>query len=1810
MGFTGQLGTADSQPGQLEPGSAGSGAVPPVLQAIPILPPVADLSVPPTHIYKGFGNPAQPPVIVLQDLLPPSTELPVVPPTHIYKGFGNPAQSPVIVTPDLLPPSTQLPPPQLLFAGVPPKHNIVNVSDTASVSDAVAAIHSTAQSIADTVSASDSLVASHGYPVPVTDTIVVLDSVAKAYSARPQVTDTLTVTDGLQEGGIQRVFVSDTISVSEGIGIGVTAHLPLSETVSLIENLSINGVISNETLLTVSLSGDFRVDGVPDLTGYTVKSISPGAFPVAPITSIPLVTFIASGSNATILDAYTVQIPGAGFTSGSIGNYLFLSSPLNNTGYIRVTGVNSSTTVTVDKPLLVDPHNGSVPWTLTSPVNGLSITTTKPTNGETYELIVRGLLGVSGDPVLVTATYQAVSSKPRLLSSQALGNGQVLLTFSETMLEDRFLTSLSEYSISGPTSVKIVSARTVGSTQVVLQTLGLTSGSYNLTVNASGTPHDIAGNPIDASFNEAAFSSSIPESEASIFTDYGPISRAPLVIQTGTGVVFVSPTTITLTGGTLTTAVVGLSLTLTGSSKNSGTYRITSLVSATEVRVLANFQTPDSATITWTVFDPRNGQIADDPSDVMVTVNGNPVTALSVIGLLGQVVLPSVPAPTDDVQINYSWVQNPTVEMRRLNSKEFRLNSWNRDVGYIPDASRHHYRYNNVLTTPSLYVPLDMQATLTQPLQRDLKYRAYERAYTPVLNDPNLLTLNTPNHRIAFPPLSRTISSTFVSYEATILPENDPVSPWTRIGTGTTTLSPGLLTVQTTTPGPFPTGQLLYWSRPIDLTFPNVYAQAWRMNVTATPTTEGVFTGIAAGYSDESVAVVVGYLVSGGVNMLGFLVLGGGNDPSVLSAWSGGIDGGGNPTGAPVAFDWSVIHSYRIFRSLNGTIGLFVDGDVTPTLQILESQAPYLEELTAPFNEVEGAFWGSLSREAANTSVWEFVLYDILPTNPYQTAPSVFVNYEANTPPELASQPWTPIGSGGTETIINNLYPLLLDSTSATTQAADTTLGLVGGDFKGFDRIEPLLAVSSDVILDVNVQLRTFTHGIAPNAVMAAIDDGDRLTQLCFFPDTAAPKLSYGGRSLPTAFTPYTWTSMGGQTGQMYGRTLRITDTSVTDGLVYFIDDGAPITDATSTPLRVVSPNYDYMLEFRARVQSFTPDSVTHFCGADAEVYDGMRSVGMMLTRISGVPNVSLHSDGTSLVNFPFNWNDGKFHTYRLVKSTGGNLVSLFIDAVFIGSEAYSSFSVPGGTQTGVVTFGSSTPATNGALSVVDWEYCNAWRVLSSFSKFVGIWKGYDPNALTGYHLPLKISGPSAQIANNALGDGSADFIAAGVTTGDPLIIDAGSNKGVYTITSVSTHTITIGAPGPVQFPSFPTTVAYRIPSQIDWTQAHRYRVVRDPGGGVSVLLDSTNSPPLIFIGYNDVDLPSSLVGVPRIINNALPSITWGALDPTNISQTVWNFVRYGITRAPSALRIVPPHEVLNQRNVMASYERHLSTLPHTLTDFWSESEGIPPELYPDFLKNPGLVAYTLLNEGTPLVPSTQTFEVNTPTIVNVPISSLNNIADVLNTQSFVLNDAQYKTTLVVPNEVLYNSLSVIERDTGAPNLIADFDDWLRDLGTLFFQQTVCLTYNADALPEQDPMAITPWTYYAQDHTHVSRSVFANVLTYGTDSTGTITAYSNATPLPDSIGMVTQVTYRLKLLSDASFGLGDSQVRFGLSAPGMTLSLGFVTSPIGERYVLVFDQKSNTIVGGRRFDFLDGSYHTYRVVRDPTVGRVSIFIDS
>jgi len=1668
---------------------------------------------------------------------------------------------------------------------------------------------------ADTVTLSDSV--SFGLHTNVSETLTFVEYISPFVA---NANDSVSLVEALEQvyGPVVDVQ-ADTLNISEDLQVGALGFTSVDERTVFVE-----------------FPQEMRIDDVNDSNHYSIEAKSDGAISVTVGRVEPVIDTILTGTSGQVVETLIGSfqsrvfdtVTGSFLQAATVGRYLFITG--SGSAFFepllpyRIVGIDGSKLI-LDRDLPTnDPLNGTyVPgvgftpgtgqlsWTFARGCTAAYLHTTESTGSKVYTgriINVRTTLGIlfSGQ-----RDFTALGSKPQIESVQFFPeDGAVVISFTEPMRIDDDLLSVDEYSFTGPSDIAIRSVKAIDERTVALETAGFIDGSYTLTVNATGTPKDAAGNPIDPIFNEAVFSAATPLVSRSIFTDKGPIVKPPLTLQSGInaeiqtftvsvfGTTEFTSTEVYFPNSSFNASHVGLRIELGNSTINGGSYLITGYVSAQRVRLQASFSLPDpnNGALSWALIDPRTGEIADDPVDVVVRVNNVVTPAQSVIGLLGQVVLYTAPSSDDDVKIDYHWIKDPTIEFRRLNSKEFRLNNWTNDVGR-KNPTQHTYRYRNVTVQPATFEPDDNRADLVQPLLRELHYKAYERAYSVALNDPNLLVLNTPIHRIAYPPLQRTLESTTVAYTADTLPENDLTAPWQRLGVGTASVLDGNLTVQSNAPGPFPTGNPIFWTRAVDLTFSHVFAATWRMKVnTATP--NGVFTGIAVGWSDDQKAVVLGYLDDGGTRKLGFLKRGFGNKLADLSAWSGGILANDDPSGLPFDFDWSVLHSYRFFRGRDGIVKLFVDGEVVESLRIFDDELPFLEELNDPFDQLQGVYFGSLDRQAENESLWDVFRYLVLPTNPTQSTPSVFVSYEGSATPEDAIYPWTPIGYHGNETLLSG-GQLLLDSTSATTQDA----GLVGGDFRGFTRIEPLIQISADVVLDVDVQLRTYTHGIDPHAVMIAIDDGVRLIQLSFFPTLAQPKVSYPGRSLPGDATPDAWSSLGNASATMQGRILRISDTSLADGRVYYVED----TEGLASPDRIVAPAIDYYGEFKLQVVSFVNDATpVGFCGATIDIFDGDRAIGLLLREDAGVKKVAFHSDGTLLgpgSEFTFNWGDGQAHVYRIVKNTTGDLVSLFIDDDLLGNYPYTSFIASLGTPT--ISFGSSTGASVSAKSVVDWHYFNVWRAqpTSGVRKYVGIWKGSDSDSLIGYHLPLLASG-HASVAGNVLTDPTADFATAGVVAGSDLVIDVGSNKGVYEVVGVGSTTLTISG----VFPTIPSEVAYRIPDETDWTSPHRYRLVKDPGGSVSLLFD-TNPTPIIRVDYSEVVLPSNKLGIPWAINNGLASITWGAFDPANISQTSWDFVRYGVTRSPTEMRIVPHHQFLNQRNVMSSPEHLFGSIAHDHTQFSSSSTGIP---YPwnEYVENVGAIAFTRLNEGTPLVPSTQTYEVRRPTPTFEFVSGLNKPEDVLNNDGdFVTNDATTKVRLIVPDDVLYNCLDVFEQTEGEEDHVAPFSDEYNPIVLkLNWTKEVCAVYNADVLPENDPGFHTPWILESDDPGGVSANAFSSILTYST-SNSTNTIYRNHTPLTDPVGLSTKVTFRLKLLNDATAGTGDTGVRFGFNAFGLTAALAFVSTPLGDREVRLLDLNSNTTLGAIPFDFLDGDYHVYQLIKNVETGNVDFLID-
>lgn len=238
-------------------------------------------------------------------------------------------------------------------------------------------------------------------------------------------------------------------------------------------------IVSNNTDLTITLPVGVQVEGVIDPTKYEVRPVSSDAFPVSILSVSPTTSVVKTGSNAQITGPRTIILPGSPLTSGNVGDYLFLTSPLNPVRYAKVLELLSPNEIRVDALLnTTDPLgvSGNVPYSLVSEVQGLAMKITKPTSGRTYAFKA-ALRTPENEPVDISGTFIAVAPKPTVISAQGLTDGQIIVTFSEPVLNEQALLEPRSYIVTGAGStITVRNVRTISATQVVLETLGMISG--------------------------------------------------------------------------------------------------------------------------------------------------------------------------------------------------------------------------------------------------------------------------------------------------------------------------------------------------------------------------------------------------------------------------------------------------------------------------------------------------------------------------------------------------------------------------------------------------------------------------------------------------------------------------------------------------------------------------------------------------------------------------------------------------------------------------------------------------------------------------------------------------------------------------------------------------------------------------------------------------------------------------------------------------------------------------------------------------------------------------------------------------------------------------------------------------------------------------------------------------------------------------------------------------------------------------------------------------------------------------------------
>jgi len=1179
------------------------------------------------------------------------------------------------------------------------------------------------------------------------------------------------------------------------------------------------------------------------------------------------------------------------------------------------------------------------------------------------------------------------------------------------------------------------------------------------------------------------------------------------------------------------------------------------------------------------------GKIADDPSDVTVLVNSTPATVKAVLGLIGIVVLEDAPLPTDTVKIWYDHLSRPRVEFRRLNSVEFVLNAdGNRAWGY------QRYLYENVLIDPSIDNPLGFQggAVGTDPELFGYFYRAYERAYSIALNDPNLLLLNSPHHRIAYPPFSRGLYETLVSYDGNVLPENHVTYPWDSAGSGISSVD-GRLTIEDNSSGAFPTGKGYYYYRPEDLSFQYTMSFSYRSKVTSYTLT-GCFSGVASGFIDGRNLCLIACIEDSGTKYIGILKKGG--DETIFSSYES------------YELDWSEYHIFRLYRTID-QVRLYVDGGAAPILTVSTSDLADPNELELQIDFITGTFFGSMSRNSVNVSEWDYLRYLITPISPSESAHYVNVLYEANSLPTEAGSPWFKIGAFGTERLLG-IETLLLNKISASEEPYSSEGGLISGEVFGYHRPEPFLSSQSVLALDWKVRGYSWTHGVSERSLGVFANDYDRLLAISFFSDVELPLLSYNGQVTPDTDPETPWTPTGTATIEVVDNILNIDDSSDTGGILYGREDVAN---------NILGHDQNYIYEFRAKVNSYSADP-SGFIGVLTEIFDGVpgtdsgpliasltdlpvsdsltvtglfspddvdkyvtvtnstqgnngtyqivsyisadqvqvspsfpgtipeTGTGVRANMLGGYPGrniqvmlreegggtkvISFASEGTVLSSIAFTWNDSEFHTYRVIVNQDSDLVMLMVDGLSKGTLAYTSFTESAG-DTAYFEFGSSGPSSDESISNVDWDYFNSYPIRSSSNEYVGIYKGGDVTDIDNYE---KVS--------------------------------------------------------------------------VDFSSYHEYRVVRDPNGSVSLFIDGA-----LAISFSYLDLPDAYGTFFDIEGGAGSGVYWGSFDESALVLSEWDYLRFTIAGAKGFDVIAPHHEILNQQNVIASPDHiYGDVADHSHTNFLSSSTGIPTPIEDYYDKKEVIDAYTQLNQDTPPVPLTEEAFL---TKVESFIVVLNDPLFVLNDFKFLINDASKSVELQVNERGLYNALDLRSKTTGNidDHIYPAFDKGLGEM-EIDFTGTLCFEYDGTVVPEDTvyPSGVPDW---GLEGTSDYQSYASDgKLTFSSWGSGT-KSYVNYNPIFGARFPV-DLEFSLKVTQDISSGAGDTLIRFELRNDVFPIRFGLATSPLGEKLVKLFSvslpSEEESIIGNISFNWDDGSAHIFKLHINPYYEMIKIFIDN
>jgi hypothetical protein len=882
-------------------------------------------------------------------------------------------------------------------------------------------------------------------------------------------------------------------------------------------------------------------------------------------------------------------------------------------------------------------------------------------------------------------------------------------------------------------------------------------------------------------------------------------------------------------------------------------------------------------------------------NDVEVLVNGTAVPLSSLNPYYGEIFftypIPRMPVGTLTVTTSYKWFRNPVMRFAKLNTKGLVFNK----------GGARRLRSNDVNTSRFALENRFDEQTNPQPLQVAHQFFGFRRSTSALLNSPVRLRYNQSQKRLQNQNKKRVVFPTYGFYSGKQSPQE---FGWQSQGdaSNNSVVNNAYFQIQDLSGQPLKNGTESFYYRLEDLSSTSAIQMAIKLRIVQTSGDGEPFTGVGFGFHNNTSLMLLGLLKHNNVyhygllqdakniHLIGSWKLAFTQSVQIESATSCLAETTESPSALPTPFQFQIISGNKAGVYTVKTVDNLSTGqqrwtldtttpftnpnqlqdtiqNVALCIEAAEWQSARLAYQNGELEfQLSGAisglgltsttfanpvdtnlflntkergqyFWGSLSVQESNTCEFQFVSHSQTPTGDFQVGRELVVSTDMSVlPTEDSNSLW----------FENQGYGFASADGALSVKSSQNDLSL---DLSyGYERTEPFLVKRSFFTAEMTTRIESQRQGASKFFEVNNTHRNISLYSLLYRESGSErflidlPTVRVLGIEPPQEDA---WVESADFefTLEVLPRKTSLLQSSLEKG---FLSKDIDLTGVnfTDTGSRI--------LETRILWKESSVGDSSFFIACEGGSVGTERSIGLVWSAQDGLTpaKVTLGSFNaaytafTPVESYNFDFEDGEFHTYRVLVQTGSNAVSLVIDnqAQLPVKNLTTDFTSAASNTNVVYGFydGSSTVELE-----MESLFCHT-DVPGDSRRTLGVWLGGDESDINSFEIPRS---DSLTVPNSDL------------------------SAVVFEMTATADMDI---------------------------------RVHRDPKWGVSVFRPDLAAPPY-FTGdfFSEITEPSAAwinVEEPYLPGRTkrLGSVSFGCLSSNDLTQQVWDHLSYRLYDKPA----------------------------------------------------------------------------------------------------------------------------------------------------------------------------------------------------------------------------------------------------------------------------------------------------------------------